>query len=187
MKITTPIDVTHAEAMTWVDALKRGAGSYAEVARVLHMTPVTLQRWRDDDTRTWPWWWRDTFNAAVGLVDLTLRSHMMKLRRGCYEYVALSAARKRMFSTLDRLPPRAYDTIMPTLALSPNTAAAIAFLQETLDKGPKRVGIIRRRAEAQGIAAITLARASQKLGVVKRQVGFGVEKVVTWEMPDDHE
>lgn len=185
MKITTPIAVDHDEAMIWIDAIKRGTGSYAEAARTLQITPQTMQRWRDDSDRVWAWYWRDAFNAAVMLIDLTLRSQMVKTRKGSYDYVAMGAARKRMFSTLDRLPPRVYDTIMPTTALSPSLATAIAFLQETLDKRPQRASLLRKRAEQRGIAAITLARASQKLGVVKRQKGFGESKRITWEMPDD--
>lgn len=187
MKITvsTPPDVAHDEMMIWTEALKRGAGSYASVARLLQVSPVTLQRWRDDKQRTWPWYYRDIMHGCVGVCAARLRGELSQRRKGSHDWNATRMALRRMMKTLDTLPPRAFDMIAPMQGDQGALGVAIAFLQEQLDKGPKRVGIIRRRAEHEGIAAITLARASQKMGVVKLQRGFGGDKVVTWQMPDD--
>lgn len=181
----TPPDVTHAEMGIWLDAVKRGAGSYAEVARMLQINVATLQRWRDDTGRTWPWWQRDVMNACVGVCAARLRGELSTRRRGSYDWVNVKARLKRMMSTLDTLPPRAFDMIAPAQGDTAAMGSAIRFLQDILDKGPKRHSLIKRRAEHNGIAPVTLHRASQKLGVVKRQTGFGTDKKVTWELVDD--
>ena len=189
MKIHTPTppDVTHDEMMTWIDACKRGAGSYAAVARLLEVHVTTMQRWRDDTTKTWPWFYRDIMNGCVGVCAARLRGELSTRRKGSYDWIEVRARLKRMMRTLDALPPRAFDMIAPTQGDSVAIGAAKRFLEQILDKGPMRVGVIRKRAEHEGIAPITLARASQRMGIVKKQKGFGAEKVVTWEMPDDDE
>lgn len=187
LNVPTPPDVTHDEMMIWVEAIKRGAGSYAAVARLLQVNVATMQRWRDDHKRVWPWYYRDIMNGCVGVCAARLRGELARRRKHTYDWNAMRAALKRMMHTLDTLPPRAFDMIAPTQGDTTAMGSATAFLHEILDKGPKRVGIIRRRAEAEGIAPITLHRASQKMGIVKRQRGFGAEKVVTWEIVDDPE
>ena len=183
----TPIDVSHDEMMTWMDAVKRGAGSYAEVARMLQINVATLQRWRDDHTRTWPWYWRDVMNGCVGVCAARLRGELSTRRRGSHDWNRSRQQLRSMMRTLDALPPRAFDMIAPTQGDSTAIGGAVRFLQDILDKGPKRHSLIKRRAEHEGIAAVTLHRASQKLGVVKKQTGFGTKKEVTWELVDTDE
>ena len=183
----TPVDVSHDEMMTWMEAVKRGAGSYAGVARLLQVNAVTLQRWRDDTTKTWPWFYRDVMNGCVGVCAARLRGELSTRRKGSHDWNKARQRLRSMMRTLDTLPPRVFDMIAPTQGDSVAIGAARRFLEDILDKGPKRVGVIRKRAEHEGIAPITLARASQRMGIVKKQKGFGAEKVVTWEMPDDDE
>lgn len=180
----TPADVSHDEMMTWIDAVKRGSGSYAGVARLLQVNAVTLQRWRDHTKRTWPWYYRDIMNGCVGVCAARLRGELSTRRKGSHDWNRSRAQLKSMMRTLDALPPRAFDMIAPAQGDSTAIGGAVRFLQDILDKGPKRIGIIRKRAEHEGIAPITLHRASHKLGVVKKQKGFGAEKVVTWELVD---
>lgn len=182
---TIPPPITHDEMHVWLDALKRGTGSYAAVARLLLVNVATVQRWRDDDQREWPWWYRNVLDGCVAVVSVRLRGELSRRRKGSHDWNAANAAHKRMMHTLDTLPPRAFDLILKASVMSPNLGTAIDFLEKALAKRPVRLSILRRRAEAEGIAPTTLHRASQKLGVVKRQSGFGAEKVVTWELPDD--
>jgi len=184
---TIPPPMTHDEMSIWLDALKRGTGSYASVARLLLVNVATLQRWRDDETREWPWHQRNVMDGCVAVVSVRLRGELSRRRKGSHDWNAANAALKRMMHTLDALPPRSFDLILRASVMSPNLGVAIDFLEKALAKRPVRLNVLRRRAEAAGIAHTTLHRASQKLGVVKRQSGFGAEKVVTWEMPDDHE
>ena len=180
---TLPAHMTHDEMEVWLDALKRGTGSYAAVARLLLVDVSTMQRWRDDRTRTWPWWQRNVMDVCVGVVSLRLRGELARRRKGSHDWNAAKASHDRMMKTLNTLPPRAFDLILKSSSLSPTLTVAVDFLEKALAKRPVRLNVLRRRAEHEGIAATTLHRASQKLGVVKRQVGFGADKRVTWELP----
>lgn len=186
MKITVPPSCTAEEVNIWLTGLRMGCGSDAEIARMLKVTPVTLSRWKSSDEDR-EWWWRDVFNALATRIGTELRTEVVKARAGSQRFNDAKRSLKNMMARLDQLPHDAFDAITPPMALSPAMAAARALLTTELADGPMDQRTLHRKAERAGISPITLHRASARMGVIKRQKGFGSEKRVKWELPPDVE
>lgn len=186
MKIDMHIPpVTAEEYDVWVTALRMGVGSQANVARILGVTQQTLIR-RHQREGDHEWWWRDVFHACIAAVEEMHRAEMIAARQGSRRYMNARRHLRSMRRHLDNLPPSAFDAVKPPLMLTPAQAEARAFLHEVLSgQGRVNVQVIRAKATARGIAPITLARVSARMGVIKRQKGFGADKKTTWELPPD--
>lgn len=188
MHISTPVDVTHEELTIWLNALFIGAGSWAEVSRVLRVSTVTLHKWRGDEERRWEWWWRDVMQSAVTHITTTLRTETLRARQHSERWNTARRRMRGMNATLERLPYDAFDAITPPPALTPTTAHARAFIVERLKgKGAVDVKRIHAAAAREGISRMALSRAVNRMNVVRRMRGNGEERVVTWEMIDDLE
>lgn len=184
--IPTPPPVTQDELDVWARALKRGAGSHADVARMLRMSPVTWSQWRGRDEHEYEWWWRDVFAACVARLRVMHQSAMAAARQGSTAWVHARYVITTMDKIVEReLRPEWFEAITPPSITTPAIGTAVAFLREELGEGAVLARVLRKRAERRGIAPVTLARASERMGVLKRRRGFGKEQVVTWELPPD--
>lgn len=184
MKIAVPPPCDPEEVAIWFSALKLGCGTDAELARMLGVTPITFSRWKTSEEPR-AWWWRDVFNAMATRIETELRTEIVKARKGSQRQLSAKRCLKNMMTRLDELPPEAFDAVTPPMAMSPATAAAKVFLTEELAEGPVDAKKLHRKAEREGVSPITLHRVSVRMGIIKRQKGFGADKTVKWEMPED--
>lgn len=185
---TTPAlpPVTQHEFDVWAEALRRGAGTHAEVARLLSIPPVTWARRRLREEGEYEWWWRDVFNACSMRIRHALHGEMIAARKDSARYNRARERIRRMDKHLDEhLRPEWLDAVQPPLMLSSALAQAKTFLQEQLARGPVLARVVHKRAKDRGIAQVTLARMRARMGIISRQRGFGKDKVVTWELPPD--
>lgn len=181
--ITTPMHVTHDELTIWINALLIGAGSQAEVARLLGVSQNTIITWRRDEQRVWAWHQRDVMQAAVTHTTTHLRTEMVRARSGSARYNKARRRLRGMNATIERLPYDAFDAITPAPSLSPVVARARAFIEERLQgKGAVDVKRIHRAAEREGISAMALTRAAGRMGVIRRVRGRGDDRRTTWEL-----